>query len=1172
MLTLVVALLANQLNYCPNGNVSNPNTCVSHGDPVNLDYGDFTLSRTDTTISSTQGPLTFVRSFSSNVDTWKRTITNGDGLRNVPKPFGESLSGQTAHWWHDWFSFVETSSANPEAYWRQPGGRGTSWGTSSCYSGDWSTIDKGEDETVKLGCPRNWGIIAIDPNGRRLHYRDTFDPPGASSRRWFLSRTDDSRGLPLVSVTYAQPQDADGNVLKDCPQPDPTNWVPYIYLIQNVQTRATLRLTYTEVKVNGETRCVIHELRHGFGSLVADPPLKPVKRYTVASTGGHSGVPSWSLDARLVSVEQQQQLQEEVPSFTPEESYFYVGSNTCAFAGTANPVWCEGGQPYVCDGEWQHEPGQGCLAFRVRGPYNFETHRVFMNAASGIVTGVASKTQGIDYLFNGGDVSVKSAAIQSHVNETFELVGNDGTHSARLEGFRADPPTGPPHPPGFFELGPSATLDWSIVAGARARITTAVGDRSTVQTIGPGLVGGWPTSLHLGADATTQGSWANPEIPGNCVGLECSWQSYSTAFTGSVIPEVTTERSVVAAAGTLVETHRTYDPGSGLLTSVIRRGYSLNASGIPVLLHIGIFYRLTRTSGGNCLAGSETHKIVEVEGPCSVTGLGATSCSAPGQLVQYTYHPEVDGNPNSGRLASQRAYPGGCSGVTPLVTTYSNYSTHGGAGIVIDPNGTQSNYTFDNLGRVTSRMVDNSATWSFGYTAHGKLAWTKNPEGDYLVNCYTGVPFAIPPASCTNIGDLNPQPVWVARSASSDGSGWTTARYDSWVTGRLVNSSYYRAGGILEESTSTNFDGRKRASGITRGSGPGQWAGSARKLDRSGLVSLIGPSGNLPPQFCTTSSGAASPECHGLTWDRASRLERLHQTPEVGQEVNAFFEYDKAGNACELALTATGSMPSNAECQLDDPDTAGYQFDDFGNLIRISLPNSVGPGGTKGVTVLAYDPAGNLIYRKTPTQAATNGMIYYLRDRMGRVTSINEMKFVSGSWTVVSLYTFENDSATVPPNCTVPQNAKGRVAAVSTPLGKTLFSYDGFGHQTVEELLKTGNPSCAAPSSSFKTQVYYSTNGNPYYYIFGDGYRSLYYIYDYGANADRVTAVYVASGGYSWTQIVQNVDWTARGELKSYQAWLPDTFQWIPVAYDRGTDGRLASLSNRCTDRCLSSA
>ena len=67
MLALVVSLVVNQLGYCPAGNVSHPSTCSSHGDPVDLSYGSFTLSRTDVSIPSNHGPLTFVRSFSASM-------------------------------------------------------------------------------------------------------------------------------------------------------------------------------------------------------------------------------------------------------------------------------------------------------------------------------------------------------------------------------------------------------------------------------------------------------------------------------------------------------------------------------------------------------------------------------------------------------------------------------------------------------------------------------------------------------------------------------------------------------------------------------------------------------------------------------------------------------------------------------------------------------------------------------------------------------------------------------------------------------------------------------------------------------------------------------------------------------------------------------------------------
>ncbi len=320
MLALALSLVFGQFSYCPAGNVSNPATCAAHGDPVDLNYGSFTLTRADASIASTQGPLTFVRSFSSSIETWKRTIPGGEGIRNVPKPWGESLAGDTAYWWHNWFSFVESGSQL--AYWRQPGGRGTEWSTAGCAFASWSTINSGNDETLMLSCPGRQGYMGIDDEGRRLHYLERYRPNSATTTKWFLTRVDDRGGSPLVSVSYDQPMSSAGALLTNCARPDTATWAPYIRLIQNVQTRATLRLTYKQVTVAGETRCVIDQLQNGFGTIGADPPLTAVKRYTVQGSGG-TAMPNWALDARLVRVEQQ-------PSsgFVEEESYFYGASPT----------------------------------------------------------------------------------------------------------------------------------------------------------------------------------------------------------------------------------------------------------------------------------------------------------------------------------------------------------------------------------------------------------------------------------------------------------------------------------------------------------------------------------------------------------------------------------------------------------------------------------------------------------------------------------------------------------------------------------------------------------------------------------------------------------------------------------------------------------------------------
>lgn len=308
MFAAVLWLSLGQATYCPQGNVSNRATCTLHGDPVDLNYGNYVLTREDTPVGGHEPRL--IRYFTSKEDTWvfgSQRVSKGNGGRpsgsvhGVPKPFGEATAGLTMHWWHNWFSFVEVQGAGTSnVYVRQPGGRTTAWTQSAC-DGRWLLEDKyNVDENLKVRCLPSGGYEVLPGDGSVLTYTARLSIGTSNIVRYFLTKK--STPTSTIDVSYSQPYAASGGLLASCPRPDSSNWVPYIRSIRERTTGAALRFTYEAVQSQSETRCPIRLVSagHATGLSLGNDAVFPLVEYTAVPTGASAsagsasaGSPGW---------------------------------------------------------------------------------------------------------------------------------------------------------------------------------------------------------------------------------------------------------------------------------------------------------------------------------------------------------------------------------------------------------------------------------------------------------------------------------------------------------------------------------------------------------------------------------------------------------------------------------------------------------------------------------------------------------------------------------------------------------------------------------------------------------------------------------------------------------------------------------------------------------------
>lgn len=807
-------------------------------------------------------------------------------------------------------------------------------------------------------------------------------------------------------------------------------------------------------------------------------------------------------------------------------------------------------------------------SFSYRAPGGAATEVELDEAGTVVTRVIKSGEQDISYGFDRSFLTqITSRRGGTAFRSGWARVGNDGTHSGRLASVTHDTAG---MSEAYFPRG-DPSWDWSTPIRSQSfRIaTSAAGIRTLTTHARDEATGGgtYLSSVHRGLSTSAVPTGSSPHTPGECLGLECTWWSQVTDGAGVVRPGVEFRASTMMA-GSLSETRNTYHP-NGLLASTIQRGWTLDASGAIVERFVGTFYRTERDAGGACVGGADpAGRIVQVEGPCEVSGFNEAGsprfgCDRPdSRLLQYVYHPttSLTLDAEGGKVASVSEYPNGCGGQA-LTTSYPLYHRSGQPMRVVDANGNATDFTFDARGRLLTRTTA-GATWTVGYTSHGKVAWVRKPEGNYVVYCY--VEFAAyaashdaPPERCPVAFPQSERPAWVAIAPEPDGTGWLQAQRDTWSGGRLTRRQYFTAGATPSHEVHFSYNGREDLVGSFEGPGdilkPSDHSAEWRNAD--GLRLALGPAENLPPAYCLESNGTVSPRCHRFSYDAAGRLSEVTRALDGARTARDLLKYDVAGNLCELGTDVDPSGP----CGGGFNHTLEYQTDDFGNVVRATLPNT--GSGAKGSALFSFNAAGHLVRAYRPGEFPRR-YVEYERDRSGRLTAIKEHE-TSPAPAVVSAFLLFYDGAPRPPGCEGGQNTRGRLAAVMHAMGTTYYGYNELGSVSVENLVRFDAVSCEnSPWTNFLQARTFTPNGNEANLTVGT--RQIRYTYGTNGAQDLVQSVDVTmfdGQSSSLHPVARAVRWLPNGRLAGYEAWLSGTGEWLPVAYRYGQHGRLEEVT-----------
>jgi RHS repeat-associated protein len=526
------------------------------------------------------------------------------------------------------------------------------------------------------------------------------------------------------------------------------------------------------------------------------------------------------------------------------------------------------------------------------------------------------------------------------------------------------------------------------------------------------------------------------------------------------------EASVLAPGGQEAVTYSRYDDSTNRLVASIREGYTQGWSGsafVPMEKQfIGTFF-FTREA---CSAGTTDDpmgRIVEVHGPCRVSGPDAKDCdiaeadtSPP--VTRFTYHAAGKG-PKSGQIATRQEFTAAvvaqrsgsttktavCDSSASLTTQYHNYDGRGRLLWKTDPNGLDSVWEYDGE-RLMAEVVGGQETrygydydeGSPGMAYAGQLAYIKHPNGIFEVYCYRNGDMN--GGRCDG-GKLTDRPTWKAVSAYADARTWTEKHvfdYDA-NSGQLSSVTHLSC---PTGSTCSHLESHIRTESVERmdsdalGRPTYSGSGVANTSHGYSATSLFDGNNNKVEIGFSYSSAARA----ALEYDRRNQLTDVTAATSGGTSTRACLAHDSRK---QLDTWMEGCSGSSSCASCNQPKT-DYTYDDFGRVIAVAQP------WTAGTMRFVHDGAGRLRIEQTPAMAAVGDVTAHRYDGKGRKLAVERLRNGSLAETLLS-YLYDN--AEVPPNtagCPTATAARsaGRLRMHQDSLGRHFPMYDTAGRVT----------------------------------------------------------------------------------------------------------------------------
>ncbi|MBI3182441.1 MAG: RHS repeat-associated core domain-containing protein, partial [Myxococcales bacterium] len=1056
------------------------------------------LRTTDVRIQSYPRSFELRRTYDSHTHTWEVD----DVVKGVPKPFGSSPSNSDSlQWWHDYYSLIK---AQP-FLWSVRDTDGRLFSFEPCSGSPcWAARHASNMSVPERLQSTDAGFVLVRADGHRLAFEAPWATAPNSVDRHFLSRIENGQGVTLATVSYALP------VGLSCPRGDAGTQVGVPY-ISEVRTTDGTRLVFNYTDFGGAGECAVSSIDRSPTSSDGGEPLAPAVSFQYVMDGG---APRPGLLRSATTADGTTTYDYPVGELRITEVDGEVVRHLYS-SGAAATSLSSASDNYSIDydaGTTPCQTGSECCGYT-------PAIRLVADLAAG-------RGDGLD---GGAGLTTRY--------ETLSALGQESAQRV----YRTDAGCSVANAcsPGSIQY------EWACSTSTPGYEKAVKDKRDNWEAYAWSVVGadaGAPENT-LERRAIKRGASNMDASDG---GLEEEYFDYLYGANQQQLLKDERAESVLAA-GEDAGTRYTYDSTTNRRKAQIRYGKTKLLDGGMVTRHVGtFFYDCEQPNGGSCAGQEDTYgRVRAVHGPCFVAGPTSVDCDlADGGFppaTRYSYYLANSGN-TSNRLQKVSRFPQGLSGAS-LDTTFDTYDDRGNPLQVTDENGIVTNYTYVE-DRVTLRRVQlpggGTAETAFGYEA-GRLIWVRWPEGNYEVFCYR-----VGAANGCTGGTLSPRLQWRAKASDQNGQFWAEkVEYpEYWPDGTLRTEAYYSSvdPNIPRRVMTFAADAHRRPTWSEVGNQQGKYS-EVRAFDRADNLVGTGFGYNSPPAWCNgvTADIPASPLCHHLLYDKANRLDALTEFPtSTSGGIKTRLAYDKQGNICAVTVDATGSWAQSCTNTggSDDPKTAYYQHDDFGNVIETRLPNTDNGAGAKGTARFEYDALGNVVAKQTEQQRQAVESLGYTFDALGRLTGAYRTAGGPAEW----LYTLDYDtSAGLPhPSCPQPANTKGRLLRMTDSSGTTWYQYDAEGRVLKEIRLRPGATTCGGTIDDNPHATYtYTPNGNLSTITYPHG-RTIRYWYSGGAETDRIFGISVdvwSQGSWLTEDLFQQITWEPYGGVRDYQVY-----------------------------------
>ncbi|NNC07306.1 RHS repeat-associated core domain-containing protein [Corallococcus exiguus] len=1149
-----------------------------YGDPVSVADGYNYLRVTDFELPLSQGSLPFIRMYVTKAPSYSYGGVSGPGISGflpekvgnpknyLARPFGAHRSAASSlNWWHNFYSSIlMPSPTSTEVAIRDVDGHLNSMirSTKPALSGAWYVNKNNEGNRDQLwqdtsdgGWPDRF-VFYREGSGRYVYDSVWVHNIEAQSRHYFLSRIEDAEyapggtpEVPRAVLEYALPS-TDGGTLVD---PDcytgATGTDPGVPYLSTVTTRdgAKLHFYYRAVisSHSGKTECVLDHvsLEDSADGGVSE---KTLVKYTYASGGN---------ELTEVNYPQRGTSRKYVYTYGSTNSTYAVYENGVLDAkhtwGTSeqNATRDEAeGHDYTITSVSSAGASDACTLSR----NGSVPSRDFADTIAGLGTGATGQTTFTSRFKSG-------PAYDSF--QTWRLYSREE---------RCDGPSCPGVVPGTelweYECPPAnSQLTPAMPKGHKDLRDTWTLYNHERPDAGAGVPEGQGVPLsHV--KALTQITEGASSLSGTG-GMATLKYGYTYGGAGRTLRafeqllERKEEESVLAPTGTTDPKARTqyvYDSVTNRLNATFRTGWTQvrDSSGNWQVekRRVAVFNFQANQCGGVGPEDSQG-RVLEVHGPCLVDASVAdvstlTDCpsTTPFPVTKYEYWPRTDVENRRNKLKKESVFPGGCGGSTSLDTQYLEYDVFGNATRIQDSNGVIVTREFNQDLLAKQSVVDGATTTTTELVYdQGRLKAIKHPQGNHDVFCYRSGTTS----GCSG-GTLTKLLQWKAAAADSAGSTWSErVDYTYWPDETLKSETFQTWTGSTAQTRRVKTyaaDVRKHPTYEGMGTSPSS-VQTARVFDGNGNLTGLGFPSNAPPAVCGGVNPDGSPVstlCTAMGYDRLNRLTKVDEFPTSSSTQRTCFTHDVQNNVTSVRAGCAVASGSNdcSTCNASVP-ASTYGYDDFGNMVTVSLPHTSDGAGGAGVTRYAYDARGQMTAKETPEMRATWEWLSYDYDQMGRLLrSVRHYNTpATGAENLFVLSYDVNDSGdatSVPPSsCPQPAKTAGRLRYRHDSFGRTWYQYDAFGRVAGEIRLREGETSCSSGTVNAHPHTFYTytANGNIETVTYPHG-RVITYVYGTGAKLNRPQAIDVRlfeTTGYTDTRIIEGVAWEPYGGLRGYQ-------------------------------------